>query len=74
MLLCLEWLVAVLGLLDDLLVEVGVDAALALVLRGVLNASPVDLLVAVLLLDEDVAVVLQLNFALLAHDVLDLRS
>lgn len=72
MLLCLERLVAVLGLLDDLLVVIRVDAALALVLRCVLDAAPVDLLVAVLLLHEDVAVVFQLNFALLTHDVLDL--
>lgn len=71
MLLCLERLVAVFGLLDDPFVEIGVDATFALMLGRVLDAAPVNLLVAGLFLDEDVAVVFQLNFALLTHDVFD---
>lgn len=71
MLFGLEWLMAVLRLLDDLFVEIGVDAALALVLRRVLDAAPVNLLVAVLFLDENVAVVFQLNFSFLTHHVFD---
>lgn len=72
MLLCLEWLVAMFSFLDDSFIEIRVDAALALVLGRVLNAAPVNFLVSGFFSDEDVSVVLQLNFSLLTHDVLDL--
>lgn len=74
MFLGLECFVAVNRLFDDLLVEIGVDSSAALVLGRVVNAAPVDFLIASLLTHEDVAVVLQLSFSLLTQHVLDLRS
>lgn len=53
-----KWLVAMLRLFDDFLVEIGVDAPLALVLSRVVDAAPVDLVGASLLAKVDVAVVL----------------
>lgn len=59
------------GLLDDLLVEVSVNAPATLVLRRVVNASPVNFSVSRFLPNEDVSVVLQLIFSFLTQHVLD---
>lgn len=58
---------------DDGFVEVSVNASTTLVLSRVVNASPVNLLVASLLTNENEAVVLELSFSLLTDHVFDLR-
>lgn len=59
------------GLLDDLLVEISVNASSAFVLRRVVNASPVNFSVSRFLPNEDVSIVLQLIFSFLTQHVLD---
>lgn len=62
---------AMIGLLDDLLVEISMNTSATLVLRRVVNASPVNFSVSRFLPHEDVSVVLQLVFSFLTQHVLD---